>query len=98
MASDGIDVRYVAKLARLALTDTELEQYGTQLGALLEHVSVLQKLDTDTIAATAQVIEARNVDRDDLVLPGLDHAAVMAGAPDPQHGFFRVPRIIASEG
>jgi aspartyl-tRNA(Asn)/glutamyl-tRNA(Gln) amidotransferase subunit C len=97
MASDGIDVGYVAKLARLALTPAEVEQYGTQLGALLEHVQVLQKLDTATIPATAQVIEARNVERDDVVTPGLDHAVVMAGAPDPQHGFFRVPRIIASE-
>jgi aspartyl-tRNA(Asn)/glutamyl-tRNA(Gln) amidotransferase subunit C len=97
MASDGIDVRYVAKLARLALSDAQVDQYGAQLGALLEHVQVLQKLDTSAIAATAQVIEARNVERDDVVVPGLAHAVVMAGAPDAQHGFFRVPQIIASE-
>ncbi len=88
-------MRGVARLARLALSDEEVERYGSQLEALLQHVDDLKQLDTSDIAATAQVIESRNVTRPDVVVPGLQRDAVMAGAPQPQHGFFRVPKIIA---
>ncbi|MDQ6929381.1 MAG: Asp-tRNA(Asn)/Glu-tRNA(Gln) amidotransferase subunit GatC [Candidatus Eremiobacteraeota bacterium] len=97
MSSDKIDVRYVAKLARIALTDDEVALYGDQLGALLEHVDVLSGLDTASIPATAQVIESRNVDRDDALRPTLDRATVLSMAPQAQGNFFRVPRIIAEE-
>ena len=95
MSSEKIDVRYVAKLARLALTDDEVERFGAQLGDLLEHVDVLAKLDVSHVAATAQVVESRNVERDDTLRPGLDREVVLAQAPQRQGGFFRVPRIIA---
>ncbi|MDP9111834.1 MAG: Asp-tRNA(Asn)/Glu-tRNA(Gln) amidotransferase subunit GatC [Candidatus Eremiobacteraeota bacterium] len=95
MSSEKIDVRYVAKLARLALTDDEVERFGAQLGDLLEHVDALVKLDVSQIAATAQVVESRNVERDDTIVPCLDREVVLAGAPARQGGFFRVPRIIA---
>jgi aspartyl-tRNA(Asn)/glutamyl-tRNA(Gln) amidotransferase subunit C len=95
MAKERIDVRAVARLARLALTDEETERYGAQLEDLLGHVDHLKELDTSGIAATAQVIESRNVMRPDAVRPGLTREAVMAGAPQPQLGFFRVPKIIA---
>ena len=97
MASESIDVRYVAKLARLALTDDEVVQYGAQLGDLLGHVGALSRLDTASVAATAQVVESRNVAREDVVGPCLDRAVVLAGAPQTQGAFFRVPQIIASE-
>ncbi len=90
-----IDVRYVAKLARLALTDDEVTTYGAQLGDLLEHVATLQELDTAAVAATAQVIASRNVDRDDTVAPSLPRDEVLAGAPQAQGAYVRVPRIIA---
>ena len=92
-----IDIRYVAKLARIALTDDEVERFGSQLGDLLEHVNVISKLDTDAIAATAQVVQSRNVQREDVVGPTLDRDVVLAGAPQAQGQFFRVPRIIAQE-
>ena len=90
-----IDVRYVAKLARLALTDDEVTTYGAQLGDLLEHVATLQELDTAAVAATAQVIASRNVERDDAVGPCLPREEVLAGAPQAQGAYVRVPRIIA---
>ena len=96
MASDSLDVRYVAKLARLALSDDEVAQYGAQLGDLLEHVGMLSKLDTASVAATAQVVESRNVARDDVAGACLDRDEVLAGAPQAQGAFFRVPQIIAS--
>ncbi len=95
MATERIDVRGVARLARLALTDEEAERYGAQLADLLQHVDHLKELDTSAVAATAQVIESRNVMRADALRPGLPRDVVLAGAPQPQLGFFRVPKIIA---
>jgi aspartyl-tRNA(Asn)/glutamyl-tRNA(Gln) amidotransferase subunit C len=93
-----IDIRYVAKLARLQLTDDEVERFGAQLGDLLHHVNVLSELDTAAVAATAQVVESRNVEREDAVGACLDRETVLSMAPSRQGGFFRVPRIIAEEG
>ncbi len=95
MSSEKIDVRYVAKLARIALTDDEVERFGAQLGDLLEHVNALSKLDVSQVAATAQVVESRNVERVDETRPCLDRETVLEEAPQRQGGFFRVPRIIA---
>ena len=95
MPSGSIDIRYVAQLARLALTDEEIEIFGQQLGNLLEHVNALGELDTASVGATAQVVESRNVMREDRPVPCLDRERVLSQAPQRQGGFFRVPRIIA---
>lgn len=95
MPADGFDIRYVAELARIELTDDEVERFGKQLGDLLEHVNALAELDTASVPATAQVIESRNVEREDRPAPCLDREVVLAQAPQRQGGFFRVPRIIA---
>ncbi|MGH7736368.1 MAG: Asp-tRNA(Asn)/Glu-tRNA(Gln) amidotransferase subunit GatC [Candidatus Tyrphobacter sp.] len=91
---DEIDVRYVARLARIALTDDEVERFGTQLRALLEHVAVLNKLDVADIAATAQVVESRNVVRDDAPMASLASETLLEQAPRSQGAFVRVPRIL----
>jgi aspartyl-tRNA(Asn)/glutamyl-tRNA(Gln) amidotransferase subunit C len=95
LPSDSIDIRYVAALARLALTEDEIDVFGRQLGDLLGHVDALSRLDIGAISATAQVVESRNVTRDDSPRPCLDRELVLAQAPQRQGGFFRVPRIIA---
>lgn len=95
MTPDTIDIRYVAKLARIALSDEEIERFSKELGELLEHVAALAELDTESVAATAQVVESRNVSRDDVERPCLDREVVLNAAPQRQGGFFRVPRIIA---
>jgi aspartyl-tRNA(Asn)/glutamyl-tRNA(Gln) amidotransferase subunit C len=95
VASDTIDIRYVATLARIALTDSEIDTFGRQLGELLGHVSRLAELDTASVPATAQVVESRNVMREDELRPCLDRERVLAAAPQRQGTFFRVPRIIA---
>ena len=92
-----IDVAYVAKLARLALTPAEIETFGAQLGALLEHVNALAELPTGDVPATAQVIAQRNVVRADDVVPSLDREVVLAAAPDRMGPYFRVPRILGEE-
>ena len=95
--SDKIDIRYVAKLARIALTDDEVARFGDQLSDLLDHVNVLSELDTASVPATAQVVESRNVEREDVPGPCLDRETVLSMAPQRQGAFFRVPRIIAEE-
>jgi aspartyl-tRNA(Asn)/glutamyl-tRNA(Gln) amidotransferase subunit C len=97
MPSDKIDIRYVAKLARIELTDEEVDRFGVQLADLLDHVNALANLDTASVAATAQVVESRNVERGDRVVPCLDRETVLSQAPQRQGAFFRVPRIIADE-
>ncbi|MBV9234127.1 MAG: Asp-tRNA(Asn)/Glu-tRNA(Gln) amidotransferase subunit GatC, partial [Candidatus Eremiobacteraeota bacterium] len=74
--------------------DEEIERFGTQLGDLLNHVAALERLDTERVAATAQVVESRNVMREDAVRPSLDRETVLSQAPQRQGGFFRVPRIL----
>jgi aspartyl-tRNA(Asn)/glutamyl-tRNA(Gln) amidotransferase subunit C len=95
LSADSIDIRYVATLARIALTDEEVERFGKQLAELLGHVNALAKLDVSNVAATAQVVESRNVTRDDTPQPCLDRERVLAEAPQRQGPFFRVPRILA---
>jgi aspartyl-tRNA(Asn)/glutamyl-tRNA(Gln) amidotransferase subunit C len=94
MAAPELDVRYVAKLARLALTDEEARVYGAQLADILGHVAALNELDTSDVAATAQVVESRNVWRQDDPVPCLPRDEVLTQAPKAQGAYFRVPRII----
>ena len=95
MTPDTIDIRYVAELARIALTDEEIERFSKELADLLGHVNALSELDTASVPATAQVVESRNVAREDTVRPCLDREVVLGAAPQRQGAFFRVPRIIA---
>lgn len=92
--AESIDIKHVAKLARIALTDEEVERFGTQLGALLEHVDALGELDVASVAATAQVVELRNVTREDESADCLDRETLLGAAPQRQGAFVRVPRIL----
>jgi len=100
MSTDRIDIRHVARLARLALTDDEIRTFGPQLGSLMTHVDALRELDTESVAATAQVVPSRNVQREDTVKPEimLSREAALRNAPQAQGGFFRVPRILSEDG
>jgi aspartyl-tRNA(Asn)/glutamyl-tRNA(Gln) amidotransferase subunit C len=88
------DVAHVARLARLDLTDEELERFTVQLGAVLEHARDVEALDTAGVAPTAHPLPLRNVLRDDVVQPSLDRAEVLAQAPDVEADRFRVPPIL----
>ena len=94
MAGPDLDVRYVAKLARLALTEDEARTYGAQLADIMGHVGALAELDTSDVDATAQVIESRNAWREDEVRPCLPREEVLTEAPRVQGAYIRVPRII----
>jgi aspartyl-tRNA(Asn)/glutamyl-tRNA(Gln) amidotransferase subunit C len=91
------DVAHVARLARLDLTDEELDRFAGQLAAVLEHASDVASLDTAGVEPTAHPLSLVNVLRDDVVTPSLDRAEVLAQAPATEDNRFMVPRILAEE-
>src|SRR6476646_2536864 len=94
MALTRADVEHVARLARLALTDDEIERLTVELGAVLEHAADVASLDLAAVPPTAHPLPLRNVLRDDVVRPSLDRDEVLAAAPEAEDGRFRVPRIL----
>jgi aspartyl-tRNA(Asn)/glutamyl-tRNA(Gln) amidotransferase subunit C len=88
------DVAHVAKLARLSLTEAELDLFTGQLGQILEHANDMSTLNLEDVIPTAHPFGLVNVVRDDVVRPSLDRDVVLAMAPDAQDGRFAVPRIM----
>ena len=91
------DVEHVAALARLGLTDDEIDLMQGQLNRILEAVGQLQSVDTSSVGPTAQVIELENVMRDDVARPGIEREAALANAPIREGALLRVP-VILEEG
>lgn len=85
------DVAHVARLARLHLTDDELVTFTGQLDAVLGHAADVESLDLDDVPPTSHPYPLTNVLRDDVVLPSLDRAEVLAQAPDVEDHQFKVP-------
>ncbi len=90
------DVEHVAALARLGLSDDEVERLRDQLSSILDHIAVLDRLDTAAIPPTAQVIELSNVWRDDVERPSLPRESVLANAPRQTDGFFEVHAVLGA--
>ncbi|MEA3077200.1 MAG: aspartyl-tRNA(Asn)/glutamyl-tRNA(Gln) amidotransferase subunit [Actinomycetota bacterium] len=88
------DVRHVATLARLDVTDEEVELFAGQLAAVLDHAQDVAALDTAGVPPTAHPLPLVNVLRDDVPGPSLDRDEVLAMAPEAEDGRFRVPRIL----
>jgi aspartyl-tRNA(Asn)/glutamyl-tRNA(Gln) amidotransferase subunit C len=91
------DVRYVAELARLALSDDEQARMLHQLSSILESMEILNEVDTSAIPPTAQVIEARTVMRPDVVRPSLPREVALRNAPASEEGYFRVDAVLDVE-
>jgi aspartyl-tRNA(Asn)/glutamyl-tRNA(Gln) amidotransferase subunit C len=88
------EVEHVARLARLGLSDEELERMQAQLDAILTYIDKLNQLDTSEVKPTSHVIPMTNVLREDVVSPSLSQDQALANAPDRYEAFFRVPRIL----
>ena len=87
-------VRYVADLARIALTDDEVERFTTQLSVVLDAVGKLREVDTEAIPPTASVLPLENVLRDDEARPSLTLEDAMRNAPVREGDLFRVQTVI----
>jgi aspartyl-tRNA(Asn)/glutamyl-tRNA(Gln) amidotransferase subunit C len=88
------DVEHVAQLARLALTEAEIEALTVELAMILEHAAQVSALDTAGVAPTAHPLPLVNVLRADEVRASLPRDEVLAAAPAAEDGRFRVPRIL----
>ena len=88
------DVAHVARLARLALTDEELERYTVQLGAVLEHAADVEALDLTGVEPTSHPYPLKNVWRPDVARDAGIRDAVLDQAPAAEDGMFRVPPVL----
>jgi aspartyl-tRNA(Asn)/glutamyl-tRNA(Gln) amidotransferase subunit C len=94
MAIEKKEVRHIAKLSRLALSEEEMDLYSGQLSSILGYVEKLNELDTRDVEPTSHIIEMKNVMREDRNWVSLTADEALSNAPDRKEDFYRVPRII----
>lgn len=88
------EVQHIALLARLGLTEAELEKFREQLSNILENFEILQQVDTTGVPPTSHPIALENVVRDDEVAPSFTPSEILANAPQEEHGCFRVRAVL----
>ena len=91
------EVVHVARLARLSLTDAEIDEFTGQLGDILEHAADIEALDVGDIEPTSHPLPMANVTRADVIRPSLDRDLLLSQAPSAEDGQFRVPPILGEE-
>jgi aspartyl-tRNA(Asn)/glutamyl-tRNA(Gln) amidotransferase subunit C len=96
MALSDAEVRHVAMLARLALTDGQVETLRVELNSILGHIDALQQLDLEGVEPMTHAIPVVNETRDDIVRPCLGNEAALRNAPEAEAGAFRIPRIVGA--
>ncbi len=94
MAGTDIDVKYVAHLARIALTPAEEQKIGAQLGNILGYIEKLRELDVSGVEPTAHAVPLSNVTRRDEIQPSLPQEEALRNAPSQANGLFLVPKIV----
>jgi aspartyl-tRNA(Asn)/glutamyl-tRNA(Gln) amidotransferase subunit C len=94
MAAAAIDVKYVAYLARIALTPDEEKKLAVQLGGILGYIEKLKEPDVTGVELTAHAVPLVNVTRADEVRPSLSHEDALRNAPRQANGLFIVPKIV----
>ncbi len=88
------DVEYVAKLAKLTISEEEMDGYIKKLSSILDYMQQLQEIDTTGVQPTTHVLPLENVFRADEVRPCLPREKVLTNAPDTEDGYFKVPKIL----
>jgi len=94
---DEAQVRHIAHLSRLLLSDEEIALFSEQLSSILEYVEQLNRLDTEHVEPTAHALPIHNVFREDEPARPLPVEAVLANAPQSAEGFFKVPKVLEQE-
>ncbi|TMK23372.1 MAG: Asp-tRNA(Asn)/Glu-tRNA(Gln) amidotransferase subunit GatC [Actinobacteria bacterium] len=88
------EVMHVARLARLAMTDEEVDRFGAQLSAILDHAARVSEVAADDVPPTSHALPLSNVFREDVVGECLSQEKALSTAPETEDGRFKVPRII----
>ena len=94
MALTSDEVQYIARLARVALSDAEVERYREELSSILGHLDALSRINTDRVPPTARSFDLVNVDREDEPRPSADIADVFLNAPRREGAYFRVRAVL----
>ena len=97
MSLERADVARLAALARIDMTDDDLDRLSGQLSAIVDSVAKVQEVATDDVPATSHPIPMANVHRPDEVRPSLTQEQALSGAPQAEDGRFRVPQILGEE-
>ena len=88
------EVRHIALLARLGISDEDVERFSGQLSSILDYFEELKQVDTEDVPPTAYPLDLHNVLRSDETAPCTDHADILANAPDQENGYFRVRAVL----
>jgi aspartyl-tRNA(Asn)/glutamyl-tRNA(Gln) amidotransferase subunit C len=88
------EVKHIAGLSRLSLSEEDMETFGIQLNKIIEYVEQLNRLDTADVEPTSHAIPLKNVMRDDVPRASLTKEEALKNAPDSTEKFYRVPKII----
>ncbi|MDA7916937.1 Asp-tRNA(Asn)/Glu-tRNA(Gln) amidotransferase subunit GatC [Akkermansiaceae bacterium] len=94
MADSSIDVRYVAKLARIDLSEDEVERFGAQLEGIMGYIEKLSEVDVEGIEATSHAATVFNRVRKDVPIESLGPDGILKNAPDQANGLLRVPKVV----
>jgi aspartyl-tRNA(Asn)/glutamyl-tRNA(Gln) amidotransferase subunit C len=90
-------VRHVAKLGRLAVTDEDVRRYTPQLEGILDYIAKVRQVDTTGVEPMAHALPLQNVLREDVVEPSLPTEVALQNAPDSDGPFFKVPKVIGGD-
>ena len=88
------DVKHVAQLARLKLTEKEINYFAKQLDSIINYIDQLKEVDISNVEPTTHVLPIQNVFREDTIQPSLKTKDTLKNAPSKENEFFKVPRII----
>ena len=88
------EVRHIALLARLGLSNEDVEKFQEQLSNILENFEILKQVDTKDVPPTAQSVELSNVFREDRIAPSYPQQEVLANAPQKEEGHFKVKAVL----
>lgn len=94
MAITREQVQHVAMLFRMSLTEEDIAMFQEQLSQIIDYFQILQEVDTEGVPPTAHTIALENVTRDDQVRPSFPAEDILANAPKPERGFFRVRAVL----
>ena len=91
------DILKIAKLAKLELSEEEVEKYARQLDVIVEYVAKLQELDVEGVEPLTHVHDLKNVTRPDDARPSLPREEVLKNAPEEERGYFAVPKVVTEK-